>query len=181
MNHSEGKVTKELSVLAHNLKFLRKLNRLSQEDLANQLEIKRSNIAAYESKNIEPRLRIILKIGNFFDINLGDLLKSRLTEENYSSFSVDDTEIQNSSFNGRIELNDISVLEGFIDQSVKMRKVLDGFKALYAFKKSMKKKEEKETSKLVYDIDNFMDLTEHLLSYNEAVIKAIQNTVNVEE
>ena len=58
-----------ISYLSKNLKFLRKSRQWSQEELARRLGIKRSNIAAYESKNVEPRLSLLLSMAKLFNVD----------------------------------------------------------------------------------------------------------------
>ncbi|MFT5668809.1 MAG: transcriptional regulator with XRE-family HTH domain, partial [Vicingaceae bacterium] len=49
-----------------NLSFLRKRKQLSQADLANELEIKRSSLSGYELGNSEPNFETLLRFSNFF-------------------------------------------------------------------------------------------------------------------
>lgn len=174
MNNTITKVTKEFSILAHNIKFLRKSRGISQEELANQLEIKRSNIAAYESKNVEPRLSVILRMARLFDIRLQTLIDTKLTDTDYLSNNKEDTLLMDSD-NQSLELKDKIEVQEFIDKSIRIRKVLEGFKAFYGFKKESISESFPNKEKLLFDIDNFLQLMEHLLTYNETVIKAIGN------
>ncbi len=49
-----------------NLKFLRKKNGLTQAQLAEKLNIKRSLIGAYEEGRAEPRLSTLVNISRLF-------------------------------------------------------------------------------------------------------------------
>lgn len=65
---------------ASNLKFLRTRKKMSQDDLANKLEIKRSKLNAHEnghSKN--PPVEDLLKFSDFFRMSIDTLLKVDLT------------------------------------------------------------------------------------------------------
>lgn len=168
-------MSSNISTLAHNIKYLRKLNKINQEELASKLGIKRSNIAAYESKNVEPRLRIILEIARLFDIDVKTLIDKKLYDD--SNFHKFDTDPYQSEVKDLpLEINENKDIEQFIDKSVKIRKVLEGFKAFYSFKRSSVIDPSPEQQKLTYDIDNFIQLMEQLLAYNETVIKAITNS-----
>ncbi len=159
------------NALSNNIRFLRKQLGLNQTQLAEELEISRSNVAAYESKGVEPRLKIILKMAKFFDITVQDLINLKLKEDQaYDKFesatssntlSVDNPSIQNDE------------ITEFIDKSIKINKVLEGFKSFYTFKKESIVENSPSKDKLMHDIDNFINLMEHLLSYNESVINAI--------
>ena len=162
------------NILAHNLRTLRKANKMSQEELAKKLGIKRSSIAAYESKNVEPRLRIILEIAKLFDINVKNLIESKINSHgDYPTFeeATIASEVAPKSF----ELSQNDDVNVFINKSVKIRKILEGFKAFYTFKKNAIVIDSPEKEKLTFDIDNFIQLMEHLLNYNESVIKAISS------
>lgn len=162
------------NTLSHNIKYLRKLHKLSQEELAKRLGIKRSNIAAYESKNVEPRLRIILEIAKIFDLSIKSLIESKLEEgTEYPKFNQ--SAADGSEETKQLDIEDNQDISRFIEKSIKIRKILEGFKAFYSFRKNNLKEITPDKEKLIFDIDNFVQLMEHLLAYNETVIKAISN------
>lgn len=168
-------MSEKFSILSQNLRFLRKLKKISQEELAQKLNIKRSNIAAYESKNVEPRLRIILEIAKFFNIDVKTLIEEKVTADTpYKPYITQHYSEEPSS--NTIDVSNKRDVSQFIEKSIKVRKILEGFKAFYSFKKNELSNASPEKVKLTYDIDNFIQLMEHLLTYNESVIKAISNS-----
>lgn len=161
-----------LSPLAYNLRFLRKKHKMSQTALAESLGIRRSNVAAYESKNVEPRLRILLQIGDYFNIAIRTLIEERLDDTSYDKALHTKTKSQSNPINldSQLELDD------FIEKSEKIHKVLEGFKAFYRFKKErLIKEEEGDVESVMHDIENFIGLMEHLLNYNASIIKTLQH------
>lgn len=58
-----------------NIQLLRKRRKISQEDLANNLGIKRSSLSGYELGNSEPNFETLLKVSEFFKISTDKLLK----------------------------------------------------------------------------------------------------------
>ena len=68
---------------SENLKYLRKQKNggQSQENLAACLDLTRAAIMAYESGRAEPRLEVLNKIANYFDITLEKLINSNLEVE----------------------------------------------------------------------------------------------------
>jgi transcriptional regulator with XRE-family HTH domain len=161
-----------LKPLALNIRYLRKRAGISQEALAKQLGIKRSNIAAYEIKNVEPRLRIILEIARFFKIDLKSLIQTIITDKNYDQL-LSKSSSENHVSHPTIEINKEVDVEEFISKSMKIRKVLEGFKAFYSFKKERTNISTPERDKLMFDIENFLQLMDHLLNYNESVIRVL--------
>ena len=58
-----------------NISFLRKRKHISQADLAQELEIKRSSLSGYELGNSEPNFENLLKFSDFFKISIDKLLR----------------------------------------------------------------------------------------------------------
>jgi len=169
----------ELSILSHNIKYLRKREKISQEELAVKLGISRSNIAAYESKNVEPRLKTILEIARIFDINIKRLLENKIEEgESFNSF--EEKSFESPTKAQSLDIVDNSDVDVFINKSIRIKKILEVFKIFYTFKKNNLKSKTVTTDKLIFDIDNFIKLMEHLLSHNEAIIKVLSNRQSIE-
>jgi transcriptional regulator with XRE-family HTH domain len=174
MNQKQVKEKKPETILSHNLKYLRKSKGISQEELSKQLGIKRSNIAAYESKNVEPRLSVIMDIAKLFDIKLEILIEKKITGDDFEPNNEQDTYLS-SMDNLGLDIQNTDSIDAFIDKSIKVRKILQGFKAFYDFKKENYQGENTMNSSMLFDIENFIKLMEHLLNYNETIIKAINN------
>lgn len=56
------------------LKFLRKTNKITQQKIAEALQIARSTYAQYESGRFEPDIHVIRKIALFYNISIDFLL-----------------------------------------------------------------------------------------------------------
>jgi len=156
--------------LAKNIRFLRKQESWSQESLAERLGVKRSSIAAYESKNVEPRLKVILQIGKLFDVDMADLIEKDIAEnrDEIKSFEMETPELTKNKIN--IDLEDKEVLQEFIDATMTTRKMLDGLKVFYKFKLN----QNGNTSNLYSsDINSFIMLVEHLLNNNENLVNSL--------
>ena len=57
-----------------NLKKLRKINKLSQLDLAEKLEVTRQSISYYENGNVEPSINFIIQLSSLFNCSIDSLL-----------------------------------------------------------------------------------------------------------
>ena len=68
------------SFAGQNLKYLRKLRGLTQEEFAARLQIKRSLLGAYEEERAEPRLEVLEIVSDWFKVTLDDLLRRDLQE-----------------------------------------------------------------------------------------------------
>lgn len=72
-NQKKEKVEKEITTLGRIIKETRKLHRLTQEQTADILKVKRSTYAYYE-RNITPTVEVIKKLSTLFDVSVHYLL-----------------------------------------------------------------------------------------------------------
>ena len=86
------------SIIGINLKYLRKLKSLTQQELADALEIRRSSIGAYEECRATPKYDTLQKISEFFSISIDHLISEDLTK-----FSLEDlnTSAKQSDIGGK--------------------------------------------------------------------------------
>ncbi len=70
-----------MSYAGKNLKYIRKQREWTQEEMANQLQIKRSLVGAYEEERAEPRLEVQEAICALFNINLEAFLFQDLSQK----------------------------------------------------------------------------------------------------
>lgn len=71
---------------AKNLKFLRESLKLSQEDLANKLGVELGTISHWENKRREPKMDMVLKIANVFNVDDDILFKDLSTNNTNNNF-----------------------------------------------------------------------------------------------
>lgn len=70
-------------MLAENLKYLRKKNKLSQQQLADALSIARTTLGDYERSHTEPSLDTLIKIADYFNADLDKLLRGKMHHQEY--------------------------------------------------------------------------------------------------
>lgn len=68
-----------MSYAGKNLKYLRKLRGLTQEEFAAKIHIKRSLLGAYEEERAEPRLEVLEAVSSLFKLTLDELLLTDLS------------------------------------------------------------------------------------------------------
>lgn len=59
----------------NNLRILRKSYGLTQEQLGNQFHISRTAISNYETGKMEPSIKMLLSLADFFKISVDQLLR----------------------------------------------------------------------------------------------------------
>lgn len=67
-----------MSIVSNNLKYLRRLNGLTQEQFARRIGIKRSLLGAYEEARANPNLDNLLMIAKVFGVSVDQMLKHDL-------------------------------------------------------------------------------------------------------
>ena len=67
--------------LNKNIKFLRNINKISQQELADKVGIDRSTISRIENSEIETTIPIAEKIAEIFNISFADLVGKDLTKQ----------------------------------------------------------------------------------------------------
>ncbi len=147
---------------------------MSQQKLAEQLGLKRNNIASYEAGLVEPKAINFLKFALFFDVSPSDLLEKGLPgalpapglpQEEHHAFS--EFEIRNQ-------------LRLFSSHTSDMQKVLEGFREFQKLnvqptpsspKGGVLDSRLKETGS---ELDNLLSILEQLLESNWKLIRAMR-------
>lgn len=63
-----------MNYFVKNLKYLRKINNISQQKLADAIEMSRDGINSIENRGVSPTIDTLIKIRNYFNVNLDDLI-----------------------------------------------------------------------------------------------------------
>lgn len=74
-----------MSNISHNLKFLRKKEKLTQQQFADLMGIKRSSVGAYEEDRAEPKYDLLHKIATYFGLSMDNLVNEVLSAERPTS------------------------------------------------------------------------------------------------
>lgn len=75
-----------MKMIAKNIKHLRTLKKLSQEVLADELEVPRSRIGSYEEGRSAPTIDMLIKLSDYFKLPIDILLRNDLTKAKDASF-----------------------------------------------------------------------------------------------
>lgn len=70
-----------MTYLASNLRFLRKQKGITQQDLADQLDVQRPMISAYEDGRSEPKLHTLLKICELLEVGMEELVEHDIEKQ----------------------------------------------------------------------------------------------------
>lgn len=103
---------KESIYIGRNIKFLRKQKDLTQQQLADQLGIKRSLIGAYEEGRAQPRYDTLRNLSDFFEMSLENLIS-----EDLNGLSTDELEMYRKNRLMDVEGKKMRVLTTTVDNS----------------------------------------------------------------
>ncbi|SHI83156.1 helix-turn-helix domain-containing protein [Aquimarina spongiae] len=78
-----------MSFFGKNIKKIRGVKGLSQQAFAELFDLKRGTLGAYEEGRSEPKIETIIKIANYFSIQIDDLLTNELTVNQLLKFKGD--------------------------------------------------------------------------------------------
>jgi transcriptional regulator with XRE-family HTH domain len=168
-----------MNYLSKNIRYLRKSKKWSQEELAKRLGVKRSSIAAYERKNVRPRLDFIVGLSKMFNIRMSDLIEADIEamgglDKVKNGYNAPKPELVDEKPGKlKLDISDEESVKKFVERSIRIRKMLEGFKVFYKFKLESFESLSEDARRLTADIENFLLLMEHLLAHNDAIIRAI--------
>lgn len=66
--------------IAANLKYLRRKKKLTQQQFADIMEVKRSLIGAYEEDRAEPKYELLKRIASFFDLSMDEMANDTIND-----------------------------------------------------------------------------------------------------
>lgn len=165
---------------AKNLKYLRREKGLSQEQMAGLVGLNRGNIASYEKQSAEPSMLNLTKIGNFFNVELNDIIEKDLSLKDDIIYKLDDTDLAGSVDDKPVKELFIESLEDnqkkiekFRERSDEMARILDGFKQFHKFRMENSAKLSDDVKKMALDYEKLLEVLEEVLSTNKHMMELL--------
>jgi len=150
--------------MGKNLKFLRRIEGLSQTDFAKRVGLKRNNIASYESGMVEPSGVKFLEICDYFEISPSEMLEKVFDEHPDELISPEQT-------TNAIDTIQQEEIEEFIAQTNEMTKIFEGYKSFLLLKKEQN--QHLPDTYLDSVLDDLLTLFKTLLMDNWEIINAL--------
>lgn len=170
--------------LPGNIKNLRRRQNLSQEELAGKLEITRNKVASYERGSAEPKLSIVIRFADQFEVTVDDLITKDLTDDQIllearqqrqeADSAMHSLESLDPDRDTQIIIPENEVLERFIHKNQQIDKMLEGFKAFMEIHKSQPS--ENGQSQYFLSSKNLLYLLNYLLKTNKELIQNLNNS-----
>jgi len=153
-----------MNALGSNIKFLRKLKGISQQKLANEVGLKRNNIASYESGAVEPRAINFLKLARFFEVDPVQFFTKELSQEPLTASQENE---DHTTFMNLLTTQ----LEELIVETNETQKIVDGFRELQKFRANNQKN---YSEPFPIELINLIDVIENLLESNWKIVQKEQ-------
>lgn len=165
INRKNAKNIPKPTHFGKNLKFLRRMNGLSQSELARFIGMSRNNVASYESGVVEPNTTKFLVACEFFKIDPKDMLDLSLAENPI------EISIAEESKEKIVDKYLLEHMDQFVIQTNEMTKVFEGYKAFIEMKKETDSfNENKDLYAILEDI---LSLLQSLIESNWKLIQSV--------
>ena len=161
--------------LSKNISFLRKKQKISQQQLAVDLNLSRSNIASYESGKAEPKAIKLVEMARYFDVSLTQFIEEDLS-------LIIPTKIRRSNANIQERLNKQQknraiIVDAFALKTERIRKVAIGFKALHDLRSAQIEKPSPEITKIIRDFEQVLEIMDDLIVSNEELVVYLKTII----
>ena len=151
-----------------NLKFLRRLNGMSQAQLAQQIGLTRNNIASYESGIVEPNIQKFIATCSIFNVNPRSMLDEVMVEKPL------EIKVDKKEADPIMDKYLLDQLDDFVNQTNEMTKIYEGYQAFLEMRKEMGNYEENKI--LFSTLIDLLDLLQSLIQANWEVIQIVYPT-----
>ena len=106
-------------MISKNLNYLRKKHKISQQVLADAMELPRTTLGDYERGKTEPNLAMLIKLADYFEVKVDDLIRADLSHQDLEILRNKDLRVLAISVdqdnNGNIELVDTKAEAGYLE------------------------------------------------------------------
>lgn len=92
-------------IIIENLKKLRKSKKITQEQLAEKLDISRSKVSSWETKGRDMSITEAIKLVNIYEVSMDNLFEiNRITEDEYIKISEKFLKDKNIKLNEKVKI-----------------------------------------------------------------------------
>jgi|AntRauTorckE5430_2_1112549.scaffolds.fasta_scaffold02905_1 transcriptional regulator with XRE-family HTH domain len=149
--------------VGQNIKFFRKQFNLSQCDLADRVGLKRGNIASYEKDIAEPKICNLIKLAQFFKIEISEIVLHDFTT------GTDAVEIP---INIRTPVLVDTEIQQVIEQSKEFENMINGMKCYHKFQME-KITPSHEVNLLSTEVNRLLSVADSLMKSHKDLIQKI--------
>jgi len=158
------------SQLPQNIRYLRKRQELSQEELAAQVGLNRGNIASYENGTAEPKICNLLKLAQVFGIPITDLTQKDLSHNDL--YQSAHNAYQSST---RPLFDDTAaIFDDFVERTEELRHVIESLHTCHQFKVKSATELSKEAQVMNSNFEQMYELASRALLNQQDLLEFIK-------
>lgn len=153
-----------------NLKYLRKSRGMSQEAFALKVGLNRGNIVSYEKGAAEPNIRNLMRIAEFLEITIEDLIKVDFRNSTgfYQKPGGANLERQLQTTLTAVEVKEM------VAKSQSLLAIIQGIGHYHALKSSVKdEKSGLDAEAMMIDVRRCIEVSDALVKINQEILSAI--------
>ena len=162
-----------MNYISQNIRFLRKLAGLSQEQFAKKIQMNRGNIASYEKGSAEPSIEKLQRIITYFKVSLQDFIEKDLSKH------INDTHFSNKTKNGTLR-SEMSLNKTFIqgdpsDNFLEMEeRLLNGHQEINRYKLKVQKEQNVNIQQINTSVTDLNVKVQQLIDMQQQILTEIQ-------
>jgi DNA-binding XRE family transcriptional regulator len=157
---------------------------MSQTAMAEAVGLKRGNIASYEKELAQPSIENLVKIAEYFGIDIHQIVNedlqysSKKVPTEKSPFKIFEESFPIQGLKDRVNAlkanhNSEDKIKRLKDQNKDIQKMVDGFRAFHKMRMNSSDGSEELNKKLSADYINLLDILQTVLKSNTELIKII--------
>ncbi|HET8859832.1 helix-turn-helix transcriptional regulator [Marivirga sp.] len=173
-----------MTKISDNIKYLRTEKGLSQTAMAEAVGLKRGNIASYEKELAQPSIENLVKIADYFGIDIHQIVNddlqysSKRNIQESNPFKIFEEKFPIKGLKDRVNAlkgsqNSDDKVKRLKNQNKDIHKMVDGFRAFHKMRMNSNQNPEDLNKKLSADYENLLDILHTVLKSNTDLIKII--------
>lgn len=169
-----------MTFISSNIRHLRKLSGLSQQDFAQRVGLNRGNIASYEKGSAEPGTEKLIRIARFFEVDLLDFIERDLSKMVAGmEMGTHRAKLEKETLDELIRdfsshHDETSSLQILAERSLRLRKIVEGIRQYYVHTPagaSRAEDPEVEFPALKVDFERLIRISLELLDTNRQLLR----------
>lgn len=164
-----------MNYISQNIRFLRKLAGLSQEQFAKKIQMNRGNIASYEKGSAEPSIEKLQRIITYFKVSLQAFVEEDLSKHiNDTHFSHKPKSINSRSgmsLDKRFSLSNSS--DSFLEVE---EKLLDGLQEINRYKLKVQQEQNINIQHISTSVADLNTKVQQLIHMQQQILTQIQES-----